>query len=133
MPGNACTCHCTDHHQGFKHRDAATAAHGRADEGKDRDQQQRVTLQDAQRARGLAQNNLHVQRAADQRQANDAQQHQVAPFTPQPHGFIAHRVSLQNIDYPPVYTLARTFESLEHVRGIRGGIDDKAVKKGLTF
>ncbi|MNF97623.1 hypothetical protein D3C84_804590 [compost metagenome] len=105
MPRDADAGQGANHHQGFKNRDAATIAHGRADKGEDGDQQQRVTLQDAQRAWRLAQYDLHVQRAADQCQADDAQQHQIAPFTAQPHGFLAHRVSLQGIECPPVYTL----------------------------
>ena len=69
-----------EHHQPFEERQRALGAHGRADEREERNQQQGVALQNAQRARCFAQYHLHVQRPANQRQADDAQQHQKAPL-----------------------------------------------------
>jgi len=50
------------------------------DEGEHGDEQQGIALQDAQRAGRLAKHHLHVQRAADQGEADHSQQHQKAPF-----------------------------------------------------
>ena len=93
-PGGGNTTDGTEHHQHFKHGEAAPARHGCTDKGKDRDQQQCIALQDTQRARCLAEHDLHVQRAADQRQADHPEQDQEAFLPAQLQHVIGHPASL---------------------------------------
>ena len=81
VPGGSDTTEGAEHDQHFKDRDTALGAHRRANKGKERNQQQGITLQDAQWAWRFTQHYLHIERATDQRQADNPQQHQKAPLT----------------------------------------------------
>ncbi|MNV61546.1 hypothetical protein D3C71_1540570 [compost metagenome] len=79
-----------EYHQCLEEGQAAAPGHRRGDEGEHGDEQQRITLQDAQRAWCLAQDYLHVEGATDQRKADQAQQYQKAPFPIQARCLFVH-------------------------------------------
>ncbi|MNW01638.1 hypothetical protein D3C71_1973020 [compost metagenome] len=73
-------------------------------------------MQDAQRARRLAEHDLHIERAANQGEADQPQQHQKAPFPVQARcefvhcRFLRWIVAAWSACLAQVYTLIMTFE-----------------------
>ncbi|MNR27084.1 hypothetical protein D3C85_1443370 [compost metagenome] len=90
VAGGGDTTDGAEHHQALEQGQAALAGHGGTDKGEQRDQQQSIALQDAQRARRLAQHDLHVQRPADEGQTDNPQQYQKAPFPIQARCLLVH-------------------------------------------
>ena len=65
--------HGTQSYKRFADRDAYPSRHGRTDKREDRNEQQCISLQDAQWARRFTEYHLHVQRTADQGEADDTE------------------------------------------------------------
>ncbi len=90
IAGRCCATQGADHHQSLEQRNGPATAHRCTNERKDGNQQQAIALQDTQRAWRLVERNLHVQRAADHRQADEPQQHQKPPLAGQPRIDVTH-------------------------------------------